>query len=140
MDREDLFKEIDLIQECIRRMSHNSFMVKGWALTVLAGVTAFTHGDNFKDVVLLICSTTIPFVCFWLLDAFFLHIERKYRRMYDIMLEKRRKGDTTNQFELNPKHINVNCFGKTLFSATLSLFYGIPLLCCIVVIVHGIIH
>lgn len=136
MDRDDLFKEIDLIQECIRRMSHNSFIVKGWALTVLAGVTAFTHGDNFKDVVLLICSTAIPFVCFWFLDAFFLHTERKYRKMYDIMLEKRKKGDTSNQFELNPKHISVDSFGKTLFSTTLLIFYSIP---CIAVIVYGII-
>lgn len=138
MDRDDLFKEIDLIQECIRRMSHNSFMVKGWALTLLAGVTAFTHGDNFKDVVLLICSTIIPFVCFWLLDTFFLHTERKYRKMYEVMLEKRRKDDLSGQFELNPQNVSINCFGKTMFSTTLVFFYGIPLLCCAAVILYGI--
>ena len=138
MDNDNLFKEIDLIQECIRRMAHNSFMVKGWALTVFAGVTAFTHGDNFNDYILLICSTIIPFVCFWLLDTFFLHTERRYRKVYEVMLEKRRKGDLSGQFELNPHNVSINCFGKTMFSTTLALFYGIPLLSCVAVILYGI--
>lgn len=140
MDKVDLFKEIDLIQECIRRMSHNSFMVKGWALTLIAGVTVISHGDNFNDYILLVCSTIVPFICFWILDAFFLHTERKYRKLYEITLEKRRNGDMSYQFELNPKKVSINCFIRTMFSTTLSLFYGIPLLSCIVLMVIKIVQ
>ena len=42
MGNEELFKEIDLIQGCINRMANNSFLIKGWALSVFAGATAFT--------------------------------------------------------------------------------------------------
>ena len=76
MDKEELFKEIDLIQGCINRMAHNSFLVKGWALSVFAGVTAITQGNNLNDIVLLICTTIVPFICFWILDGFFLQTER----------------------------------------------------------------
>ena len=81
MDKDELFKEIDLIQGCINRMSQNSFMLKGWALTIFAGVTAFTKGENFSDPITLVCTTVIPFVCFWFLDSFFLRTEKKYRKM-----------------------------------------------------------
>lgn len=33
VSNEELFKEIDLIQNCIERMAKNSFMIKGWSLT-----------------------------------------------------------------------------------------------------------
>lgn len=36
----NLHKEIDLIQECIKRMASNSFMLKGWTITIFAIVLA----------------------------------------------------------------------------------------------------
>ena len=79
MGNEELFKEIDLIQGCINRMANNSFLIKGWALSVFAGATAFTQGENLSNLVLLVFTTIIPFICFWVLDAYYLKIERKYR-------------------------------------------------------------
>ena len=135
MEKDELFKEIDLLQGCINRMAQNSFMLKGWALTVLAGVTAFTKGENFSEPITLVCGTIVPFLCFWILDAFFLHTERKYRRMYENMLAMRKNNIIDGQFELNPKKIDIGCFCKTLFSLTLSVFYGIPLIACLIVII-----
>ena len=37
---EVIHKEIDLIQNCISRMAQNSFLIKGWALTVVTVVLA----------------------------------------------------------------------------------------------------
>ena len=54
MGNEELFKEIDLIQGCINRMANNSFLIKGWALSVFAGATAFTQGENLSNLVLLV--------------------------------------------------------------------------------------
>lgn len=136
MEKEELFKEIDLIQGCINRMAQNSFMLKGWALTIFAGVTAFTKGENFSDSITLVCTTIIPFVCFWILDTFFLHTEKKYRKMYEDMLTKRKVNNTEGQYELNPKTIKVDCFFKVMFSITMVIFYGIPLLASIVLLVN----
>lgn len=134
MNENELFKEIDLIQDCINRMAKNSFMLKGWALTLFAGVTAVTKGSNFSDLATLVCATIVPYVCFWILDAYFLHTEQKYRKLYDIVLKKRKNNDDEGQFELDPKVINNGCFIKTMFSSTLLFFYGIPLLSCIILL------
>lgn len=138
MKKEELFKEIDLIQGCINRMAQNSFMLKGWALTIFAGVTAFTKGENFSDPITLVCSTIIPFVCFWILDTFFLRTEKKYRKMYEDMLTKRKVNNTEGQYELNPKTIKVDSFLKVMFSITMVIFYGIPLLSSIVLLVISV--
>ena len=140
MDKDELFKEIDLIQGCINRMAQNSFMLKGWALTIFAGVTAFTKGENFSDSITLVCTTIIPFVCFWILDTFFLRTEKKYRKMYEDMLTKRKINNTEGQYELNPKTIKVDCFLKVMFSITMVFFYGIPLLASIVLLVIRVRH
>ncbi|MBV4091683.1 hypothetical protein QVO10_08565 [Bacteroides gallinaceum] len=140
MEKDELFKEIDLIQNCINRMAKNSFMLKGWALTIFAGVTAFTKGENFSNPVTLVCTTIIPFVCFWILDTFFLRTEKKYRKMYEDMLIKRKDNNTEGQYELNPPKIKVDCFLKVMFSITLVVFYGIPLLASIFLLVISIKH
>ena len=36
---EEIHKEIDLIQSCITRMAQNSFMIKGWFVSIYAGIT-----------------------------------------------------------------------------------------------------
>lgn len=135
MEKDELFKEIDLIQGCINRMAQNSFMLKGWALTIFAGVTAFTKGENFSDPVTLIFTTIVPFVCFWILDTFFLQTEKKYRKMYKEMLIKRKTNNTDGQYDLNPRRFKVECFLKVMFSTTMILFYGIPLLASIILLV-----
>lgn len=135
MDNEKLFKEIDLIQGCINRMANNSFLVKGWALGVFAGVTAITKGDNLNNTILFVCTTIVPFVCFWILDAFFLQTEKKYRIMYAERLEKRKQEDDSNLYELDPSNYKVEGIFKVMWSITLRIFYGIPFLASIVVIV-----
>ncbi len=135
MDNEKLFKEIDLIQGCINRMANNSFLVKGWALGVFAGVTAITKGANLNNTILFVCTTIVPFVCFWILDAFFLQTEKKYRIMYAERLEKRKQEDDSNLYELDPSSYKVEGIFKVMWSITLRVFYGIPFLASIVVIV-----
>ena len=41
MDREDVLeKEIDLIQSCVNRMAQNSFVIKGWLITLITVILA----------------------------------------------------------------------------------------------------
>lgn len=138
MSNEELFKEIDLIQGCINRMANNSFLIKGWALGVFAGVTAFTKGENMNNIVLLLCTTVVPFICFWVLDAYFLQIERKYRAMYTERLTKRKNNDSDELFNLNPSKYKVSSILRIMFSQTLTIFYGIPFLTSIIVLIINI--
>ncbi len=138
MSNEDLFKEIDLIQGCINRMANNSFLIKGWALGVFAGVTAFTKGENLNNIVLLLCTTVVPFIYFWVLDAYFLQIERKYRAMYTERLTKRKNNDSDELFDLNPSKYKVGSTLRIMFSKTLTIFYGIPFLTSVIVLIINI--
>lgn len=42
MDNEIIHKEIDLIQGVINRMAQNSFLLKGWTITIIVAVLALT--------------------------------------------------------------------------------------------------
>lgn len=136
IDKDEIFKEIDLIQACIERMSKNSFMLKGWALTILAGMIAVLKSEIVSDVWLL-CVVTIPFVCFWLLDAYFIQTERKYRKLYEWMIRERKIGNMEFQYDLNPQRFrnDVDKLRKTMMSKTLCLFYAIPIMSMIVLAV-----
>ena len=82
-----LLKEIDLIQACINRMAQNSFMIKGWTISLVAVVLAVLP-ESF-DLTGLCLIGIVATLCFWYLDAFFLRTEKLYRWKYEWVLEKR---------------------------------------------------
>lgn len=137
MDNNNLHKEIDLIQNCINRMARNSFMLKGWAISLLAVVLALT-ADRLNPL-FLFCSVFIPLLCFWYLDAFFLRTEKMYRKMYEWVLKERKEGRMDFQYDLEPsrfkKQVETHC--SVMFSKTLRVFYGIPLLVVLFVILYN---
>jgi len=134
IETEVLHKEIDLIQACITRMAHNSFLIKGWAVSIVAVVLALAEKAN--NPALLSAILLIPLFSFWYLDAFFLQNERMYRKMYTWVLSKRKTGDEEMLYDLNPTRFKdqVDSRKKIMWSITLRCFYGIPVL-----IVTGII-
>jgi len=130
---EQLHKEIDLIQDVIKRMAHNSFLLKGWLISLIAIILALTE-KNVLDpkslvIYLILC---LPILMFWYLDAFFIKQERLYRKLYEWVIFERLKGNIENQYALNPQsRFKADSIIKTMFSITLRLFYGIPFLFCV---------
>lgn len=139
MEKEEiLHKEIDLIQGVINRMAHNSFMLKGWLVTIIVAVLALTKDTlltNKVDYLSLILM--LPLIVFWYLDAFFLHKEICYRKLYDWVIEKRKKTDE-HLYSLNYKRFekdvdNIFCI---MFSKTLFPFYGITAMILIGIFIY----
>ena len=132
-----LHKEIDLIQACITRMAHNSFLIKGWTLSIVAIVLSLATNKNslFFELVLL-----VPVVGFWYLDAFFLRTEKMYRMMYEWVLKNRFKGNTDMLYDLNPTRFSSDAMslGRVMRSVTLRWFYGIPLSVIIILILTNL--
>ena len=101
---EELHKEIDLIQGCINRMAQNSFLIKGWTVTLFAVILALLPekveqtNKIFLGIVMLAIS-----LMFWYLDSFFLTTEKNYRKMYSWILQERPKGNRLLLYELNFK-------------------------------------
>lgn len=76
-----LHKEIDIIQNCINRMASNSFLIKGWFITLILGFITFGY-EKINFNILIIISLFITALC-WISDTFFLQLERKYRKKYN---------------------------------------------------------
>jgi hypothetical protein len=74
-NKEIMLKEIDLIQSCINRMSQNSFIIKGWAISLNGIIVALFADKGHPIITQIICIVSI--LCFWYLDAFFLLAEKR---------------------------------------------------------------
>ncbi len=133
-----IHKEIELIQNCISRMSQNSFLIKGWTISIIAislAIQKDTQNSLYLSLILM-----IPIFSFWYLDAHFLQLEKMYRTMYQSVIERRAKDDFSFLYELNPRRFrqNVNSIGKLMFSGTLLIFYGTLFLVSMSILMYGL--
>ena len=117
--KEYLLKEITLIQEIIKRMASNSFLIKGWTVTLVVA-TLLLKGNKHQVLIAF-----IPLLVFWFLDAYFLWQERMYRKLYDWVVANRIKTDeylfNMNAFRFKDE---VRSIAGVMFSITLRWFYG----------------
>jgi len=129
--KEYMLKEIEIIQDIIKRMAFNSFMIKGWAITLVV-VTLLLKGTRFQVLIAF-----IPLLVFWFLDAYFLWQERMYRKLYDWIISNRLKTDE-HLFDMNAYRFKDNIQSKfrIMFSITLGWFYGSI---AVLVIIYGLI-
>lgn len=128
-------KHLELVQGVINRMSGNSFMLKGWAVTLVAGIFAIASKDADKMYFLV---AYIPVIVFWFLDAYYLKQEHLYIALYN---EVRLKKESDIDFSLEAAHCDLEKkseYRKCLTSKTEIGFY-LPLafLCTgIIIITH----
>jgi hypothetical protein len=79
------FKSLDYLQATISRMAQNSFMIKGWSVTLVSALVALSASGSNKTYVLI---AYFPCFVFWMLDGYFLSQERKFRDLYDLVRAK----------------------------------------------------
>jgi hypothetical protein len=118
--KEYMLKEIDIIQDIIKRMAFNSFMIKGWAITLVV-VSLLLKGTEKYQVWIAF----IPLLVFWFLDAYFLRQERMYRILYDWVINNRLKTEEY-LFDMKTRRFEneVQSIPRIMFSITLGWFYG----------------
>ncbi|EKT4553219.1 hypothetical protein JE945_002408 [Flavobacterium psychrophilum] len=138
---EILHKEIDLLQAVITRMANNSFLLKGWIVSLIAVLLALTKDTIVATQLSYFCVILlIPVFVFWYLDAFFLHKERCYIKLYEWVISNRQ---TSNDFlyDLNYRRFEnkVDSIWKIMRSDTLGLFYGFIVLILIGLGIHNLI-
>lgn len=118
---ENKLNHLQMIQGIINRMASNSFALKGWAVTLVAGIFALAGKDTDKLYFLV---AYLPIIIFWGLDGYYLLQERLYRALYDkVRLLPEEKIDFS--MKASPKEfINSNCtFVNCVLSKTELLFY-----------------
>lgn len=78
---ENRIKHLEFIQEIIKRMASNSFLIKGWCAALYSALFVFFLKD-FRDADFISLFLIVPGLCFAILDAYYLSIERSYRAKY----------------------------------------------------------
>ena len=121
MGDENKRKNLEFIQLTIARMNVNSFLVKGWLITLVAAIFILSQKDaNTK----FLWYAPFATILFWVLDGFFLCGERKYRSLYDYV---RTLNETNINYSMNTDAYEggKNSYFCCLFSITLLLFYPV---------------
>lgn len=116
---ENKIKHLEFIQLIITRMNVNSFLVKGWLVTLVAAIFVLSEKDANHQFLWFPPFVTI---LFWILDAYFLSNERKYRSLYDdvrVLTEDKINYSMDISNYQSGTHSVICC----AVSATLLLFY-----------------
>lgn len=112
-------KHLEFIQDAINRMAQNSFLLKGWSITLVGGLLAL----SFKEVnYLYIVISTMVLLSFWFLDSYYLRQERLFIKLYNHIRGKHHKVvDFSMDTRPFLKKVSwFNCWN----SVTMNLFYG----------------
>jgi hypothetical protein len=82
---EEKLKHLEFIQAAIARMATNSFLFKGWAVTIAAGLSAFAAVDSRTALLVIALVST---VMFWGLDGYYLWLERGFIALHNCVAPK----------------------------------------------------
>lgn len=126
---EKKLKHLEFIHNTINRMSTNSFIVKGWTITLISALFVLAQKDSNTSYAIL---TYIAVPIFWYLNAFFLLQERRYRSLYD---DVRLKDENSIDFSMDAKNYNT---GKNTIIECLKANTIWPIYCLMLLIPLGI--
>ena len=111
---------LKFIQGVVTRMASNSFLLKGWSVTLVAALFALAAG---AAQVLFVYLAYFPAIAFWVLDGYFLHQERLFRKLYDHV---RTLDSSLIDFSMDtsPFRSQVHPWSAVCLSKTLLVFHG----------------
>ena len=72
------YEHLQMIQGIVNRLSHNSFLLKGWSVILAAILTLAAKEGPIWSIY-----ACLPAIVFWGLDGYFLRQERLLRKIYD---------------------------------------------------------
>ena len=80
---------LEIMQGVVSRMADNSRSCKVWCVTLVAAVLFLSARSDGADVALVALA---PAALFWVLDAYYLSLERAFRKSYDDFVAKVHDG------------------------------------------------
>src|SRR5208283_723110 len=117
-------KHLELIQGVINRIAGYLFLLKGWAITLVAALFTLSAKDANPKYVIV---AYFPVITFWILEGYFLSQERSFRCLYD---DVRKLNEGEIDFSMDTRTYRQderNGWLRSIFSPTLLWFY-LPLI------------
>ena len=117
MTKDEMIAHLPLIQGVINRMGNNSFLIKGWTVTLVAAIFALAAaGTNQKFIFIAL----LPIVVFWFLDSYYLKQEKLYRELYNDIATDPSK---ITAFTMNTKNYKTKSIPRLMFTISTGPFY-----------------
>jgi len=124
---------LKMIEDTITRMSSNSFLIKGWSLTAIGGlVTLYLANINEKWSRYILYLCIVATILFWINDAYYLCQERRYRSLYDEVINK---NETDIDFSMKPNsdETTIKCmFRPIFFRSYIPVLIGVIILLALI--------
>jgi hypothetical protein len=113
-------KHLEMLQNVINRMASNSFLLKGWSVTLVSALFALAANDANPRYIII---AYIPIPIFWILDGFYLSQERAFRELYNNVCTIADDNLVTFSMDKTAFLIGRNSWIESIFSITLNIFY-----------------
>ena len=117
---------LEMLQGVIQRMAENSRSCKLWSITALSAVLFLAARTGVPWYTLI---ALVPLSLFFLLDVYYLALERRFRDSYECILEKLRNGTygPENVYQIVPASLSIGILMKCLRSPSVYLYYPLAL-------------
>lgn len=125
---------LQMLQEPICRMSTISAIFKGFAATIVAGISAISYPSTNIWILGL---SFLPVLVFAVLDIYYLKLERKFRFLFDQVRLDEHEIDFSMELTNDPVEI-IRAKARTwdcIKSPSIYLFYPLMLLVLVAVLV-----
>lgn len=73
---------LSFINGVIARLNSNSFMIKGWCITIVSALLALLVATKYSALIVI---SVFPIISFSILDAMYLQFERRYTSLYSMV-------------------------------------------------------
>ena len=125
-------KHLEFIQAVITRLAHDSFLYKGWAITVVAAIFALAARDAKPSYLLV---ALLPTLVFWGLDGYYLRQERLFRKLYHGVRTAPLSVEESDPFSMDtsPYAREVATWWQVCWSKTIAWLYG-PIILVILIV------
>lgn len=81
---------LGFIQGVITRMAANSFLLRGWSITLVAAIFSLAANDSDSRIIIV---SYFSVLFFWSIDAYYIRQEKLYRKLYEEVAHDRFPSD-----------------------------------------------
>ena len=120
-------KYLDMLQAVIARMAGNQFTCRTWSVTIGTALIGYAIAKDSKPEAALLA--ILPAVCFWVLDAYYLALERGFRTRFDAALKQ---GEDDASFNF---HVSVSAAQYLRAALSLAVWVvHLPVVCLALIV------
>lgn len=116
MDNANKIAYLGFIQNVINRMGSNSFLVKGFAITLISALVATLNSRYFFIFIFILT------ILFWIVDTYYLYQERLFRNLYKNVINGIEPDDSFSM-DAQKYENEVDDFFSVMISKPLYFFY-----------------